>query len=139
VAIRRLARRLPPMATFAVTAAMTTALLLLPAVGDGHMGVMWSSSGKIQLAVFFSGAMCVGATQILYFVSLKRIGVAYTSLVSLGTPFLTGVFAFMVLGEVLGFWQWLCGAVLVAGLAFMIHGSLRRVADDSEDIQLEGR
>ena len=125
VTIRRLVRGLPPMATFAVTVALTTLLLLPAAVVKGGLGVMWSSPWNVQLAVFFSGAACVGATQMLYYVSLKRIGVAYTSLVGLSSPFLTGVFAYLVLGreELLSPWQWAFGAALVASLGYMVWSS----------------
>jgi len=151
VAVRKLGRHLPPMATFAVTAAFTTVLLVPLGFLWADMGVMWSGlcTWKVQLAVVFSGAACVGATLVLYYVSLKRIGVAYSSLVSLGSPFLTGVFSFLVLGEVLTFWQWLLGGVLAAALGFLIHSSLQpraepaaaaeRAGQEPEDLELEGR
>ena len=127
VSIRKLARGLPSMATFAVTAAMATLLMVPAGLLDGHMGFIWSPecSWKAIAAVVFSGALCVGSTQMLYYVSLKRIGVAHTTLVSLATPFLTGVFSFLVLDERLTGWQWLLGAVLVACLAAMVYGSVR--------------
>jgi len=127
VSVRKLGRHLPAMATFAVTAAMTTLLLLPVGLLDGHMGFIGSAgcSWKVIGAVVFSGMLCVGATQVLYYVSLKRIGVAHTSLVSLATPFLTGAFSFLVLKERLTGWQWLLGTVLVASLGLMIYGSLQ--------------
>jgi drug/metabolite transporter (DMT)-like permease len=127
VSVRKLASRLPAMATFAVTAAISTVLMLPVAILDGHMGFVWSGqcSSRAILAVVFSGFLCIGATQVLYYVSLKRIGVAPTTLVSLATPFLTGAFSYLVLGEKLSGAQWLLGAVLVASLAIMIYGSAR--------------
>jgi drug/metabolite transporter (DMT)-like permease len=128
VSVRKLAKRLPAMATFAVTAAMATLLMLPVGIGDGHMSFVWSGqcSWKAILAVIFSGFLCIGATQVLYYVSLKRIGVAPTSLVSLASPFLTGAFSYLVLGEKLTGWQWLLGVALVASLALMLYGSPRR-------------
>ncbi len=125
VTVRRLMRGLPAMATFAVTVSMAALLMLGLALFKGGMGVMWRSPWNVQLVVFFSGAACVGTTQMLYFVSLKRIGVAYTSLVGLASPFLNGVFAYLVLGpsEILTPWQWGCGAALIACLGYMIWSS----------------
>ncbi|HOX07646.1 MAG TPA: DMT family transporter [Planctomycetota bacterium] len=124
VAIRGLARSLPSMATFAVTAVLATLMMVPAGLIDGHMGYIWSPecSWRVIGAVVFSGALCVGSTQVLYYVSLRRIGVARTTLVSLATPFLTGVSAWLVLGggERLTLWQWLLGGALVAGLACMV-------------------
>lgn len=123
VAIRKLAARLPPMATFAVTVTVCSLLLLPLGLLDGHMAAMWTSPWDVPVAAVFSGVLCVGATQVLWYVSFRRIGLARTSVVSLASPFLTGVFAFLVLDEKLTPLQWLCGALLVAGLALMIRTS----------------
>lgn len=130
VTIRKIARKTSPLPTFAVTVCVATAILAVPAAIEGRIGVMFDrqiSRPNIQLAVFFSGALCVGVTNSLYYQSLRRIGVAYTALVSLASPFLTGVFAYLVLGpeEKLNFTQWAFGSVLVACLAFMILSSSR--------------
>jgi len=136
VAIRGMTRGLSAMPTFAVTVAMVSVLLMPLAVHERKMGLMWSSPWNVQLAVVLLGAVCVGVVQVCYYVSLKRIGVAYSSLVGLCTPFLTALFAFLLLGEVLRTGQWLCGAVLVGSLAIMVwnsSGARAKCAEARED------
>jgi drug/metabolite transporter (DMT)-like permease len=128
VTIRKIARKTKPLPTFASTVVVATAILAVPAIWEGRAGVMWDrdvSGINVQLAVFFSGALCIGITNSLYYQSLRRIGVAYTALVGLAAPFLTGLFAWPVLGERLNGWQWTFGSVLVVCLAFMIVSSSR--------------
>ena len=91
---------------------------------------MWDAKAtglNVQLAIVFSGALCIGITNCLYYQSLRRIGVAYTALVGLAAPFLTGLFAYLVLGEdeKLNLIQWSLGSVLVVCLGFMILSSSR--------------
>ncbi len=128
VTIRKIARKTRPLPTFAMTVLVATAILAVPAVWEGKLGVMWSpevSGLNVQLAVFFSGALCIGVTNSLYYQSLRRVGVAYTVLVGLAAPFLTGFFAWLVLDERLNGLQWAFGSVLVVCLAFMIMTSSR--------------
>jgi drug/metabolite transporter (DMT)-like permease len=141
VTIRKVARRTSPLHTFALTVLVATALLAIPALLEGRMGVMWDpgvSDCKVQLAVFSSGALCIGVTNALYFQSLRRIGVAYSSLADLAAPFLTGLFAWLVLGdeEKLSAGQWILGAALVAGLGYMVWrtsgGAATRGRSDAE-------
>jgi drug/metabolite transporter (DMT)-like permease len=125
VTIRKVARRTSPLHTFAATVVVATALLAIPALLEGRMGVMWDrsvSDSRVQLAVFASGALCIGVSNSLYYQSLRRIGVAYSSIVDLAAPFLTGLFAWMVLGdeEKLSAGQWALGTVLVVGLGYMV-------------------
>lgn len=128
VTIRKIARKTRPLPTFAMTVLVATAILTVPAVWEGKLGVMWDpqvSGLNVHLAVFFSGALCIGVTNSLYYQSLRRVGVAYTSLVGLAAPFLTGFFAWLVLDERLNGLQWAFGSVLVVCLAFMIVSSSR--------------
>jgi drug/metabolite transporter (DMT)-like permease len=128
VTIRKIARKTKPLPTFAGTVLVATAILAIPAIWEGKAGVMWNrevSGANVQMAVFFSGALCIGITNALYYWSMRLVGVAYTALVGLAAPFLTGFFAWLVLGERLNAWQWTFGSVLVVCLAFMILSSSR--------------
>jgi drug/metabolite transporter (DMT)-like permease len=133
VTIRKIGKRTKPLATFAVTVCVATGILAVPALFENNLGVMWDpsvSTPNVKLAIFFSGALCIGITNCLYYQSLRRIGVAYTALVGLAAPFLTGLFAYMVLGkeEKLNLIQWGFGSVLVICLGVMIvSSSLGRV------------
>jgi drug/metabolite transporter (DMT)-like permease len=133
VTIRKVARRTSPLHTFAVTVLVATAILTVPAAIEGNLGVMWSDAIntdpgmrlKVRAAVFSSGALCIGMTNWLYYQSLRRIGVAYSSVADLAAPFLTGLFAWMVLGdeEKLSVAQWVLGTALLVGLGWMVWRS----------------
>lgn len=122
IAIRRLAPRLPAAATFSVTAVLCTLFLIPLSLRNGSLGFIASPActGKVILALVLSGILCIASTQMLFYTSLKRIGVVRTSLISLLTPFLTGVMSVITLGEVLTPLQWILGATLLGGLAFII-------------------
>jgi drug/metabolite transporter (DMT)-like permease len=133
VTVRKVARRTNPLHTFALTVLVATAILTIPAAAEGRMGVMWDpgvSDFKVQLAVFASGALCIGVSNSLYYQSLRRIGVAYSSIVDLAAPFLTGLFAWLVLGdeEKLSAGQWALGTLLVVGLGYMVWRTAGRRA-----------
>lgn len=131
--VRRLAPGLPSAATFAVTAIFCTIFLAPLAWINGSLGFIASPAcpGRVIFAVIASGILCIGATQMLFYASLKRIGVVRCSLISLLTPFLTGVLSFMTLGEKLTPLQWTLGAVLITNLAIIIAGSSPKPDPDS--------
>jgi DME family drug/metabolite transporter len=125
MAVRRFAKHLPSAATFALTSSLCTLFFIPLTWGNGSLGFIKSPdcSGKVLWAVIASGALCIAGAQMLFYASLKRIGVVRSSLFSLLTPFLTGLLSFVTLGEVLLPIQWLLGTVLIAGLAFIIASS----------------
>jgi drug/metabolite transporter (DMT)-like permease len=130
VTIRKVGGRTKPLPTFACTVLVATVILLIPALSENNLGVLWRpevSGFKVKMAVFFSGMLCIGFTNSLYFQSLRRIGIAYTELLGLISPFLTGLFAYLVLGpeEKLNWIQWAFGSLLIFSLALMIVSSRR--------------
>lgn len=125
VFIRRFAPHLPSAATFAITCLFCTLFLFIPAGHGDALRFPWSPAcpGRVIAAVLASGVLCIASTQMLFYASLKRIGVVRSSLIALLTPFLTGVFSVATLGEVLTPLQWMLGAALAGGLAFIIARS----------------
>lgn len=125
MAVRRFAKHLPSAATFALTSSICTLLFFPLTWASGSLEFIKSPecSGRVLWAIIASGALCIAGAQMLFYASLKRIGVVRSSLFSLLTPFLTGLLSFVTLGEVLMPVQWLLGIVLIAGLAFIITTS----------------
>ncbi len=111
---------LRPVPAFAVTMAEATLIVLAVTAAFGDLGHIADVSGKIVLMLVVSGLACVGVGQALYWFSIGRIGVAMSQTVTRATPFLTGLFSFALLGERMGAFQWACGAVLVAGVVYLI-------------------
>jgi DME family drug/metabolite transporter len=122
MAVRRFAKHLPSAATFALTSSLCTLFFIPLTWGNGSLEFIKSPecSGRVLWAVIASGALCIAGAQMLFYASLKRIGVVRSSLFSLLTPFLTGLLSLVTLGEVLKPVQWLLGIVLIAGLAVII-------------------
>jgi drug/metabolite transporter (DMT)-like permease len=87
--------------------------------GLGHVArVGWAE----LLILFASGAVCVGAGQGMYYVSIRRTGVAVSQTVPLAAPFLTGALSQLVLGHSMRPVQWLSGTVLLGGVAYLVLG-----------------
>ncbi len=116
----RRAELLRPVPALAVTTAWTTLLVLAVTVVFGDLGHVADVSWKIVLVLVVSGVGCIGVGQTLYYVSIGRIGVAMSQTVTRVTPFMTGFFSFALLGERMGAFQWVCGAVLVVGVLYLI-------------------
>jgi len=75
----------------------------------------WPSAGGWgQLA--FQGLICSAASYLLYNHALKKLGLRVASLSVNLIPVVTVVAAYFLLGEVLGPWQWVGGALVVAAV-----------------------
>lgn len=109
-----------PLEAFAVTLLIATAFLLVLALARGDLGHVARVETKHLVLLFASGVLCVGGGQVMYFVSIRRIGVVASQVITLAAPFLTGVIALAIFGERMSIMQWLSGTLLVAGVAYLM-------------------
>lgn len=117
--------KLRPIPAFAVMITEATLLTLVATAVVGDLGHVARVPGWVLLVLVASGAACVGAGQGLYFISIGRIGVVTSQTVTLATPFLAGLFSFLVFKERMSAFQWASGTLLVAGVAFLMRARAR--------------
>jgi drug/metabolite transporter (DMT)-like permease len=109
-----------PVSSFAVTVLIATFLLGAVAAVRADLAHLARVEPREVALLFASGAVCVGAGQVLYFYSIRLVGVAVSQLVTLAAPFFTGLIGLLVLAEAMTATQWLSGALLVGGVAHLM-------------------
>jgi drug/metabolite transporter (DMT)-like permease len=119
------ARAIRPLPAFAITMLVANAALFAAALVLGDVGHVARVGAPDLILLFGSGVVCVGVAQALYFLSIRWAGVAASQVVALTIPFLTGVYSLLVLGERIGALQWASGALIVAGVAWLVAGRHR--------------
>jgi drug/metabolite transporter (DMT)-like permease len=77
------------------------------------------------VVMFLSGPVLMGFGEGLYYVSVKRIGLAPAAAASLLVPFFTALYAWPVLGETPTWTLFGFGVVLLAGLGLIIRARAR--------------
>jgi drug/metabolite transporter (DMT)-like permease len=71
-------------------------------------------------SVIVSGILGIAVGHVLYYVSIRRLSAATSSLTQLAQPFIVAAISFFIFGESLTILQWIFGIVLVAGSAMAI-------------------
>jgi len=119
--VKRTMRRGGPLVAFTVTCAWATLLLVPPAVAEGKFGAIGRVNAWGFAIIVASGALCVASTQALYFWSVRRIGLAYTTQVDVAGPVVTVLFSFLIFGERLTAGQLAFGALLLASVFLLVR------------------
>jgi len=70
---------------------------------------------RINLLVALSALVGINIAHILFYVSLKHIGVTVSYSVSLFSAFFTAILSYYIFGEKLSLFQWLSGTLIVIG------------------------
>ena len=69
----------------------------------------------VTVLVFLSGLIGIAAAHLLFYIAIKRIGIAIASSASLASAFLTAAFSWFLFHETLTSLQWLAGVGLIIG------------------------
>jgi drug/metabolite transporter (DMT)-like permease len=140
VAIKRAVRRTDSQVAFTVVCVYMTAALLVIALGAALVG----PAGTCDLAgaldaplaanvgIVVSGVICIAVAHVLYYVGIRAIGVAVGSMSILTIPAITAVVSFVFLGERLGGWQIVFGALVLAGTYLVLGAGLKARAAPAE-------
>lgn len=112
--------RITALSAFGATMIPSSAALLVLALLFGDLGHLTGVGAGYVALLFGSGVAAVGGGQVLYYVSLGRIGVAYSQLVTQAVPFVAGLFSYLILGERLSPLQWGFGVLLAGGVVWLL-------------------
>ena len=132
LAVRKCMHHVPSMTAFAAislqTAIVQFALMLVLGRGSG-VGALDLSSSKFAV-LLLSAIVGIAAGHVLYYIAIKRLGVAVSSGVIQLQPFTVGLLSLAWFGERLTPIQWLSGSVAVSGAILMLAVQhLRRRAE----------
>ncbi len=117
VSVRWYLQPYPSLLSFAVvsqyTALAMVALMLL--VGEGHGAAAAHLPRPEFTLLLVSAVIGIALGHTLYFVAIKRLGVAVAASVMQVQPVLVAAASFVIFGEVLHLAQWISGALAVSG------------------------
>jgi drug/metabolite transporter (DMT)-like permease len=114
--LKRSGETIPPFALNVFRVAASTAVLV-PTVLLAGQQILYRAPLRDYLTLFASGVIAIAISDTFLLMALNRLGAGIMAIVDcLYAPFIV-LFAFVILGERLGLWQW-------AGLALVIAGVL---------------
>ena len=138
--VKRMVKRIGAVVSFimvTVEAAfiMLAVAMVVDAYGGANLRHPWSMGLYTNAILWISGIFGVGIGGILFYRSMDLVGVAVSQTSTLTLPFLTGLTAFIFLGEQLTPRQLISGLVLLAGLVYVVVLRIRQV--DTEPAEAE--
>lgn len=124
VSIRYVMGNVNPLVVFAIVGNYTSAGLILMAPLGEPASVLRLSPVSVFLLVA-SALTGITAAHGLYYIAVRRIGVAISDLTLTATPFVSLIASALLLGERFGPVQWAGGLILVAGSGLALRSQHR--------------
>jgi drug/metabolite transporter (DMT)-like permease len=124
-----------PLVAFAVISQYTATLMVLLMLGLGDQAgarALAMSPGQFTL-LLVSAVIGIALGHVFYYISIARLGVAVSAGVLQLQPIVVSVASVVLFGEVLTGWQWVFGAVAIAGAGWVLvtqHRISRRRAPE---------
>jgi drug/metabolite transporter (DMT)-like permease len=113
--LKRSGETIPPFALNFFRVAVSTACMVLTIVVAGQQ-VWYGAPLKDYLTLFASGVIAIAVSDTLFLMALNRVGAGIMAIVDcLYAPSVV-LFAFVLLGERLGAWQWVGMALVIVGV-----------------------
>jgi drug/metabolite transporter (DMT)-like permease len=119
VSMKPVVRQVNPIVAFTVVATYTAAFFLLLALVRSEPARFFQVGLRGQCLVVLSGVLCISAAHSIYFIAVRKLGVAICASFLLVQPLLTGLLSAVVLQERLTAAQMAAGVLLLLG-AFLI-------------------
>jgi drug/metabolite transporter (DMT)-like permease len=115
LSVRHYLSRISSPTAFAMVACITSACLLGFMFSMGEPRQALDLPASVLLMVIFSGIIGIAVSHVLFYYALKRLGVAISSIVNLGSAFLTALLSYFIFNERLSLVQWIGGIVIFMG------------------------
>jgi drug/metabolite transporter (DMT)-like permease len=113
--LKRSGETIPPFALNVFRVVVSTAFLVPTIVLMGQ-DVFYAASTRDYLTLFASGVVAIAISDTFLLMALNRLGAGIMAIIDcLYAPFIV-LFAFFMLGERLGAWQWAGMALVIAGV-----------------------
>jgi drug/metabolite transporter (DMT)-like permease len=113
--LKRSGETIPPFALNFFRVAVSTVCMVLTIVVAGQQ-VWYGAPLKDYLTLFASGVIAIAISDTLFLMALNRVGAGIMAIVDcLYAPSVV-LFAFFLLGERLGAWQWVGMALVIVGV-----------------------
>ena len=133
ILVKRPSARLGPVRSFAVISAITSVLLLPLTLAFGSIATPLHVAAGVNLTLIFSAVTCISLAHVLYYIAIRKVGVALSQTLQLLCPAGAVTLAFLFFGERLAPAQiWSAGLLLLGAFLAM------RVKPDEAPAKAEG-
>ncbi len=121
LAMKRPITTVSPVVSFTIVATYTTIFFVVLTASRSRPSQFFSASACTQMMVIGSGLLCIAVAHCLYFIAVRRLGVAVCASFLLIQPVLTGSWSAIAFGERLNPGQLAMAVVLLAGLCLVLR------------------
>jgi drug/metabolite transporter (DMT)-like permease len=109
---------------YGLIAVLTSVGVSIALIGAGEPTSLLSMPPHAFLLLLISGFIGLCAAHILFYIALKRLGVAIPSVANLFSAFVTAVLSRFLFGELLTVSQWSAGGILIVGCMLLTFAQL---------------
>ncbi len=119
----RVTRGVGPLATTAVVCLAAAAMFGMLSIGRTAVGMPphWPATSAAWMAVIAIALLSTVTAMLAFFGGLGRLGAARTSMLSTLEPVVTVTLASLLLGETLGWLQWVGGASVLGAVLWLVR------------------
>ena len=115
LSVRHTMQNIDSRIAFGMISQITAAGMIVFMFTFGEPAKAMEMPSLVTVLVIISGLIGIAAAHVLFYVAIKRIGVAIASSVNLSSAFITAIISRFIFQEKLTLIQWTAGAILVVG------------------------
>ncbi len=131
IAIKKLMQNMNAIVGFSIMSVYTSFGLGCLSFGLGSPLDCLGFSGRVWYYIIFSGLIAIAVAHVLYVAAVQRIGTTLPVIIMSLMPFLVLVVSGFIFEEVLNFWQYVSGCILISGSITAVIVQGRSVTDKS--------
>lgn len=115
LSVRRNMQEIDSRAAFGMISVITSFGLLVFMFSFGKINQIVVLPPHVSILIIVSGIIGIGAAHLLFYIAVKRIGVAISSSANLASVFITALLSRLLFNEILLPAQWTAGIVMILG------------------------
>lgn len=131
LSVRKNLQQIDSRAGFGMISVLTSIGLLTCMFSFGEYDKVATLEPVVTIMLLLSGLIGIAAAHLLFYIAVKRIGVAIASSANLSATFLTAFFSMLLFGEKLSAIQWFAGVILIAGGILLTQAQVHVVGSNS--------
>ena len=124
LSVRRNMQHMDSRAAFGMIAVLTSIGLITCMFSFGNYQQIIGLPVQITGLVLLSGLVGIATAHLLFYIAVKRIGVAIASSANLASSFITAILSTFLFGEMLHGLQWIAGLLLIIGALFLTQSQI---------------
>ena len=115
VTIKKYMQDMSPILGFSIISLYTSIILGVLALAFGDLNQCVQFTPRVWFLLIFSGFLCMAIAHVLYVAAIQRIGTTLPVIILSMMPVCVLLASWLINHEVLNLWQYISGAVVIAG------------------------